>query len=66
MNYNKLKNLEQSQLQSLIDNKQLELTRHCDNCKFRKTKCSFLDDTVFKKTALKEIAEECLLFESEE
>lgn len=66
MNYNKLRNLEQSQLQSLIDNKQLELTRHCDNCKFRKRKCSFLDETFFKKTELKEIAEECLLFEMEE
>ena len=66
VNYNKLRNLEQSQLQALIDNEQLELTRHCDNCKYRKRKCSFLDDTVFRKTELKEIAEECELFESEE
>lgn len=66
MNYNKLRNLEQSKLQLLIDNKQLELTRHCDNCKYRKSKCSFLDETFFKRTELKEIAEECLLFESEE
>lgn len=66
MNYNKLRNLEQSQLQALIDNEQLELTRHCNNCKYRKSKCSFLDETFFKRTELKEIAEECLLFESEE
>lgn len=65
VNYNKLRNLEQSQLQLLIDNEQLELTRHCNNCKFRKTKCSFLDETFFRKTELKEIAGECELFEME-
>lgn len=66
MNYNKLRNLEQSQLQALIDNEQLELTRHCDNCKFRKSKCGFLDEIRLRKGELKEIAEECLLFEMEE
>lgn len=66
MNYNKLRNLEQSQLQALIDNEQLELTTHCDNCKYRKSKCSFLDEIRLRKGELKEIAEECLLFESEE
>lgn len=66
MTYDKLKNLEQTQLQKLIDNKQLILSRHCDNCKFRKTKCGFLDETYFKKSELFEIAQECELFEMEE
>lgn len=66
MNYKILRNLEQSKLQLLIDNKQLELSRHCDNCKYRKSKCSFLDETFFKRTELKEIADECLLFEMED
>lgn len=66
MNNSELTRLEQLQLIKMIDDGRLILSRHCDNCKFRKTKCNFLDDTVFKKTELKEIAEECLLFESEE
>lgn len=66
MNYDKLKNLEQTALQTLIDDKQLILSRHCDNCKYRKSKCSFLDEIRLRKGELKEIGEECLLFEMEE
>lgn len=65
MNYDKLKNLEQTALQTLIDDKQLILSRHCDNCEHRKLRCGFLDETYFKKTELFEIAEECELYEEE-
>lgn len=65
MNYDKLKNLEQTALQTLIDDKQLILSRHCDNCKHRIKRCSFLDETYFKKSELKEIAQECELYEEE-
>lgn len=65
MNYGRLKQLEQTELQKLIDNKQLILSRHCDNCKFRKLKCGFLDETYFKKTELYDIAQDCELYEEE-
>lgn len=65
MNNNRLKQLEQTALQTLIDNKQLILTRHCDNCKFRKLKCGFLDETYFKKSELYDIAQDCELYEEE-
>lgn len=65
MNYDKLKNLEQTALQTLIDNKQLILSRHCDNCKYRKSKCEFLDETYFKKSELYDIAKDCELYEEE-
>lgn len=65
MNYDRLKQLEQVDLQKLIDSKQLILSRHCDNCKFRKLKCGFLDETYFKKSELYDIAEECELYEEE-
>lgn len=65
MNYDKLKNLEQTALQTLIDNKQLILTRHCNNCKHRIKRCSFLDETYFKKSELYDIAQDCELYEEE-
>lgn len=66
MNNSELTRLEQLQLIKMIDDGRLILSRHCDNCRYRKSKCSFLDETFFKKTELKEIAEECELFEMEE
>lgn len=66
MNNSELTRLEQPQLIKMIDDGRLILSRHCNNCRYRKSKCSFLDETFFKKTELKEIAEECLLFETEE
>lgn len=65
MNVTELRRLEQSQLIKMIDDGQLILSRHCDNCKYRKSKCGFLDETVFGRSELKEIAEECELFETE-
>lgn len=65
LNYKRLKQLDQCKLQKLIDNKQLVLSQHCDNCRHRKSKCGFLDETVFGRSELKEIAEECELFETE-
>ena len=65
MNVTELRRLEQSQLIKMIDDGQLILSRHCDNCKYRKSKCGFLDEIRLRKGELKEIAEECELFEVE-
>ena len=65
MNYDRLKQLEQVDLQKLIDSKQLILSRHCNNCKHRKLRCGFLDETYFKKSELYDIAQECELYEEE-
>lgn len=63
LNYKRLKQLEQCKLQKLIENKQLVLSQHCDNCRHRKSRCNFLDETAKDKKELFDIAQECCLFE---